>query len=249
MAQGERKQEQGPCTKTRTTMITARGRTRKRRQEDNETTTTGVATTMVCRRVCDYHHYSPEEEERPTTIVTTTGGMAQGEGCHNDTTTRTTAMVTTMQDRLQERSLDKRTTTSSDYIIRLTDRLQDLRLRLFRFFSQNSRTAGPAGPGKVPQISLNSPVGPGIPQNSLKFPYCRPGSPKFFCCRPGGPGKFPYIPLNSLGVYPAPKFPELLSDFEIFMIWGVLRGQHTQKNPVFLSLGLFRKYQGKPQKQ
>ena len=71
------------------------------------------------------------EEERLTTMVTTTGEMAQGEGCHHDRMTRMTAMVTTMQDRLQERSLDKRTTTSSDHIIRLADRL----LRLGSKFS------------------------------------------------------------------------------------------------------------------
>ena len=75
-----------------------------------------------CHRMCDYHHYSPEEEERPTTMITTIGGMAQGEGCHYDSMTGSTAMVTTMQDRLQERSESKRTTTSLDYIIRLTDR-------------------------------------------------------------------------------------------------------------------------------
>ena len=74
---------------------------------------------MVCHRVCDYHHYSPEEEERLTTMVTTTGEMAQGEGRHYDTMTRMTAMVTTMQDRLQERSpvtreQRHRQTTSSD---------------------------------------------------------------------------------------------------------------------------------------
>ena len=57
---------------------------------------------MVCHCVCDNHHYSPEEEERLAT-VTTTGVLAQGEGRHYDTTTRTTVMVTTMQDRLQER--------------------------------------------------------------------------------------------------------------------------------------------------
>ena len=68
---------------------------------------------MVCHRMCDYHHYTPEEEERLTTTVTTTGEMAQGEG-----------------------SLDKRTTTSSDYIIRLTDRLRALRSKLYGFFSQ-----------------------------------------------------------------------------------------------------------------
>ena len=106
-----------------------------RRQEDEETTTTGVATTKVCHCVCDYHHYSPEEEKIPamTTII---GEKTQGEGCHYDTMTRKTAMATTMQDRLQERSSDMRRTTLSDYVIRLTDRLRDrLRLKLRAFFS------------------------------------------------------------------------------------------------------------------
>ena len=108
----------------------------RRRQEDKETTTTGVVTTMVCPRVCDNHHYSPEEEERLTTMVTSTGESAQGEGRHYDTMTGSTAMVTIMQDRLQERSSVKRPTMSSDYIIRLTDRLQSLRSKCVRFFSQ-----------------------------------------------------------------------------------------------------------------
>ena len=120
----ERDAEQGPCTTT--TMIIARGSMKRRRQEDKETTTTGIDTTIVCPRVCDNHHYSPEEEERLTTMVTSIGESAQGEGCHYDTTTGSTAMVTTIQDRLQERSSEKRPTTSSDYIIRLTDRLQSL---------------------------------------------------------------------------------------------------------------------------
>ena len=121
----------------------------RRRQETKETTTTGVATTMVCHRMCDYHHYSPEEEERLTTMVTTTGEMAQGEGCHYDTMTRMTAMVTTMQDRLQERSLDKRTTTSSDYIIRLTDRLRMLRSKLYGFFSHFDFRSRPGKPNQT----------------------------------------------------------------------------------------------------
>ena len=104
-----------------------------RRQVTQETTTTGVATMVVCHRVCDYHHYSLEEEERLTTMVTTTGEKAQGEGCHYDAMTGSTAMVTTMQDRLQER-FEKRTTTSSDYIIRLTDRLLRLGAKNFRLF-------------------------------------------------------------------------------------------------------------------
>ena len=62
---------------------------------------TRVATTMVCRRMCDNDHYYKKEEKR----LTTTGEMtAQGEGCHYNSTTRTTAMTTIMQDRLQERS-------------------------------------------------------------------------------------------------------------------------------------------------
>ena len=110
-----------------------------RRQEDHETTKTGVTTTMVCHRMCDYHHCSPEEEERLTTMVTTTGEKAPGEGCHYDTMTRMTAMATTTQDRLQERSLDKRTTTSSDYVIRLTDRLLRLGSKISDCFSHGSR--------------------------------------------------------------------------------------------------------------
>ena len=111
-----------------------------RRQEDKETTTTGVATTMVCHRMCDNHHYSPKEEKRRTMTTAIGGYKAQGEGSHYDITTRMTAMVTTMQDRLQERLVDMRTMTSSDYIIRQTDRLRDsLRLKLFAFFSQRER--------------------------------------------------------------------------------------------------------------
>ena len=91
---------------------------------------------VVCHRMCDNHHYHSEEEERLTTMVTTTGEMAQGEGCHYDTMTRTIAMVTTMQDRLQERSLDNRTTTSSDCIIRQTDRLLRWGFKILGFFSQ-----------------------------------------------------------------------------------------------------------------
>ena len=72
-------------------------------------------------------------------MTTVTGVQAQGEGCHYDTMTRMTAMVTTMQDRLQERLPAMRPTTSLDYVIRQTDRLQELRLKLFRFFSQSFR--------------------------------------------------------------------------------------------------------------
>ena len=130
MAQVQNKGKQGPCTTTTAIMI-VRGRMRiRRRQEDHETTTTGVAITTMCPRVCDNHHYYLQEEERPV-MTTVTGEKTQGEGSHNDTTTRKTAMVTTMQDRLQER-LDK-IRTSSDCIIRLTD---SLRLKLLAFFSQ-----------------------------------------------------------------------------------------------------------------
>ena len=87
--------------------------------------------------VCDNHHYSLEEEER-LVITATVGVLAQKEGCHYDTTTRMTVMITTMQDRLQERLVDMRTTTLSD-IIRPTDRLQELRLKLLAFFSHGSR--------------------------------------------------------------------------------------------------------------
>ena len=69
-------------------------------------------------------------------MVTTTGEKAQGEGCHNDTTTRMTPMITATQDRLQERSMDKRTTTSSDYIIRLTDGLLRCGTKIIICFSQ-----------------------------------------------------------------------------------------------------------------
>ena len=85
--------------------------------------------------MCDNHHYVSEEEERLTTMVTTTGEKAQGEGCHYDTTTRMTSMITATQDRLQERS-EKRTTMSSDYIIRLTDRLLRCGTKIITCFSQ-----------------------------------------------------------------------------------------------------------------
>ena len=91
---------------------------------------------MVCHRVCDYHHYSLEEKERLTTMITTTGEKAQGEGRHYDTMTGSTIMVTTVQDRLQERFERKRTTTSSDYIIRLTDRLLRCGTKIISCFSQ-----------------------------------------------------------------------------------------------------------------
>ena len=93
---------------------------------------------MVCHRVCDYDHHHQKEEERLTTMVTTTGEKAQGEGCHYDTTTRMTSMITATQDRLQERS-EKRTTTSSDYIIRLTDRLLEFGAKMTSCFSHGSR--------------------------------------------------------------------------------------------------------------
>ena len=91
---------------------------------------------VICPCVCDYDHYHPEEEERLTTMVNTTGESAQGEGRHYDTMTGLTAMVTTMQDRLQERSSVKRPTTSLDYVIRLTDRLQSLGTKISDCFSQ-----------------------------------------------------------------------------------------------------------------
>ena len=71
-------------------------------------------------------------------MVTTTGEKAQGEGCHYDTTTRVTSMITATQDRLQERS-EKRTTTSSDYIIRLTDRLRVFGAKMTSCFSHGCR--------------------------------------------------------------------------------------------------------------
>ena len=110
-----------------------------RRQVTQETTTTGAATMAVCHRMCDYHHEHLEEEERLTTMVTATGDKAQGEGCHYDTMTGSTIMVTTMQDRLQERFDRKRTTMSSDYIIRLTDRLLRLGEKISDCFSHGSR--------------------------------------------------------------------------------------------------------------
>ena len=95
---------------------------------------------VICHRMCDYHHYHLKEEERPTTMITVTGELAQGEGCHYDAMTGyLTAMVTTMQDRLQERLPVKRPTTSLDYIIRLTDRLQSLGSKISDCFSQNFR--------------------------------------------------------------------------------------------------------------
>ena len=94
---------------------------------------TRVATTMVCPCVCDNHHYNQKEEERLVMTTVTGDTMALGEGSHYDTTTRKTAMVTTMQDRLQQRSDRREPTTSLDYIIRQTDWL---RLKLLAFFSQ-----------------------------------------------------------------------------------------------------------------
>ena len=102
----------------------------RRRQEDEETTTTGVATASVCHRMCDYHYFHLEEKRQ----TMTTGEMtAQREGSHYNTTTRMTAMTTIMQDRLQERSDDKREAmTSLDFVIRL---LTDGLLLLLAFFS------------------------------------------------------------------------------------------------------------------
>ena len=65
-------------------------------------------------------------------MVTTTGDRTLGEGRHYDSTT---SMITATQDRLQERS-GKRTMTSSDYIIRLTDRLLRMGSKISDCFSQ-----------------------------------------------------------------------------------------------------------------
>ena len=89
---------------------------------------------VVCHRVCDYSHEHLEEEERQTTMVTTTGDRTLGEGRHYDSTTTT---ITATQDRLQERS-GKRTMTSSDYIIRLTDRLLRMGSKISDCFSQKT---------------------------------------------------------------------------------------------------------------
>ena len=94
---------------------------------------------VVCHRMCDYHHYHSEEEERLTTMVTSIGVMTLGEGRHYDTMTRTTMMITATQDRLQERFERKRTTTSSDYIIRLTDTLLRCGTKIISCFSHGSR--------------------------------------------------------------------------------------------------------------
>ena len=63
--------------------------------------------------------------------------MAQGEGSRNDTTTRMAAMTTVTEDRLQERSNDKRTRTSLQDIVRLLT--VRLRLILLVFFSHGSK--------------------------------------------------------------------------------------------------------------
>ena len=114
---------------------------------------------MVCRRVCDNHHYSQKEEERLVMTTATGDTMALGEGSHYDTTTRMAATITAMQDRLQERSSNKRPTTSLDYVIRLTDRLQELRSKLFPFFSHGSRagttTRGDMTTTRVAEASCN----------------------------------------------------------------------------------------------
>ena len=104
---------------------------------------------MVCHRMCDNHHYSPKEEERLTTMATTIGEEAQGEGCHYDTMTRKTVMITAMQDRLQERFERKRTTTSSDYIIRLTDRLRVFGAKMTSCFSQKPQNK------RVPKLEFS----------------------------------------------------------------------------------------------
>ena len=104
---------------------------------------------------CDYHHYHPEEEERPAMTTVTGVVKTQGEGSHNDTTTRKTATVTTMQDRLQER-LDK-IRTSSNYIIRQTDKL---RSKLLAFFSQKRSKPNKNDQKSTPKSTLKSGVWP-----------------------------------------------------------------------------------------
>ena len=125
----------------------------RRRQVTQETTTTGVATMAVCHCMCDYHHEHLEEEERLTTMVTSIGEKAQGEGRHYDTMTRKTVMITAMQDRLQERFGRKRTTTSSDYVIRLTDRLLRCGTKIISCFSQISREQALLRKSKTPEIA------------------------------------------------------------------------------------------------
>ena len=104
--------------------------------------------------VCDNHHYSLKEEERlaMTTII---GEKALEEGCHYDTMIGMAAMVTTMQDRLQERSSDMRTTTLSDYVIRQTDKL----IKILAFFSHGSRagttTEGDTKTTRVAETACN----------------------------------------------------------------------------------------------
>ena len=94
-----------------------------------------------------------------TTII---GEKALGEGCHYDTTTRMTAMVTTMQDRLQERSSDMRTTTLSDYVIRQIDKL---RLNLLAFFS-HGRKAGTTTEGDMKTTRVAETACNGIDYNN-----------------------------------------------------------------------------------
>ena len=125
---------------------------------------------MVCPRVCDNHHYNPEEEERLTTMITNIGELAQGEGCHHDTMTGSTAMVTTMKDRLQERSSEKRPMTSSDYIIRLTDRLLRLGVKISSCFSHGSR-AGTTTRRDMTTTRVAAPPCNGTDYNNLRCLY------------------------------------------------------------------------------
>ena len=148
-----------------------------RRQVTQETTTTRVATMAVCQRMCDYHHEHLEEEERLTTMVTATGDEAQGEGCHYDTMTGSTIMVTTMQDRLQERFERKRTTTSSDYIIRLTDRLLRLGEEISDCFSHFQPRKGPIFQGLKPPF-----VSPHWDFSISPSRYCSSETSRSLCC-------------------------------------------------------------------
>ena len=94
-------------------------------------------------------------------MVTSTGDMTLGEGRHYDTMTRTTIMITAMQDRLQERFERKRTTTSSDYIIRLTDRLLRCGTKIISCFSQKR--------GVLRRVFLGRRLPNGKPQERLRF--------------------------------------------------------------------------------
>ena len=78
-------------------------------------------------------------------------------------------MVTTMQDRLQERFERKRTTTS-DYIIRLTDRLLRLGAKISDCFShkqdfQVAMAENPTNPSKWPKCAP-------FPCENANLPHC-----------------------------------------------------------------------------